>query len=372
MKILHIVLCLGKGGAEKLLVDFLPKYTLKGHNISILQLSSILESQEYIDLVEKAGIKFYSLSNGRLKNPFLILKIRKFLKENNFDIVHVHLFPSLYFSALATIGIKNKPVLVFTEHSSQNGRNTRFYFKPIEMFMYARYDAIIAISDNIKSKLISWVGLQKNIYSIPNGIDIHHFEGITGYSSSEWIQMFDVPFDSFKILMVARFSHPKDHLTVLRAIQQLPPKVHLFLVGDGGEVEKIKRFSQEMNLGEKVHFLGFRLDIPQLMKTVDIVVLSSLYEGMSGVTMEALASKTVFLGSDVSGIKEVVPDNRFLFSSQDYKMLAEKINSIKNNTVLMTSMQKDGFSFVQKFDVSNMIDQHLSLYEKLLNQKNRK
>lgn len=372
VKILHIVLSLGKGGAEKLLVDFLPKYLDRGHQVSILQLSSILESEKYINIVKQAGVFFYSLSKGSFKNPLLILKIRRFLKTHYFDIVHVHLFPSLYFTALATIFFRDRPMLVFTEHSSQNGRNNHFFFKPIEMLIYARYDAIVAISDKIKSKLISWVGLEKNIYTIHNGIDINHFEKIKSYSTEDWLNISDIPYDAFKILMVARFSHPKDHITVLKAMKDLPAETHLLLVGDGDDIDKVKIFSKENNLDKRVHFLGFRTDIPQLMKTVDIVVLSSLYEGMSGVTMEALASKTVFLGSDVSGIKEVVPDDRFLFESRNNQMLAIKINSIKDNPFLMASMQNDGFNFVRNFDVSDMIEQHLSLYKRLLKEKNKK
>ncbi len=371
MKILHIVLSLGKGGAEKLLVDNLPRYIEKGHEVSILQLSSILEASEYIESVKNSGIGFYSLSDSGFRDIRLIYKLRKFLKKHSFDVVHVHLFPCLYWVSLATLFYKKRPVLVFTEHSTSNERNTKFYFQPIEKLIYCRYDGIIAISERVREKLLSWLNYKNKTYLIYNGIDINRFDKAEGYSQDFWTNEYDFPRDANKIIMVSRFSYPKDPKTLLLAMEKLTSKSHLFFVGDGDQIANAKLIARDIKIQNKVHFMGFRMDIPQLMKSADLIVLSSLHEGMSGVTLEALASGTPFLGSNVVGIKEFVANSKCLFESQNPVDLAQKIDGVLNNPLLKKEMQMEGRTFVQQYDIEKMVQAHLQLYEKLLNEKRK-
>jgi len=81
MKIAHVCLSLGKGGAEKLLVDTLPLYVKDGHQVTIVQLSSILEEATYIDTVLQAGIQVITLSKGGFRNPLLFFKILNLVKK---------------------------------------------------------------------------------------------------------------------------------------------------------------------------------------------------------------------------------------------------------------------------------------------------
>ncbi len=370
MKIIHVVLSLGKGGAEKLLVDVLPLYVEKGHDVSILQLSSIKESQEYIISVKKAGIKFFTLSNGSFRNVLLIKKLRTFFKKNHFDIIHVHLFPCVYWVALATLNMKSRSVLIFTEHSSQNRRNAKFYMRPIERFMYGRYDRIVAISEKIKEKLDQWLGLSEKIVLIPNGVNQSKFRNAKSYPPSFWYERMNLRADYYTILMVARFSPPKDHITVIEALEMLPSNYQLVFVGDGENQGAIRNLVAEKKLSNSVYFAGFRLDIPELMKSADLIVLSSLYEGLSGVTLEALASGTVFLGTDVAGIREVVPNRSFLFTKRDSLHLAQKIKEVTKNDSLRRKMISEGLDHVKNYSVASMVENHLTEYEQLLHMKN--
>ncbi|MFT3909281.1 MAG: glycosyltransferase [Ferruginibacter sp.] len=169
-----------------------------------------------------------------------------------------------------------------------------------------------------------------------------------------------------KLFMVARFHPPKDHETLVRTLQHLPSHFHVLFAGDGAGLNKVKQVSVMLNVQSRVHFLGFRNDIPELMKSADVNILSSLHEGFSGVVTEALATGKPFLGSDVLGINDVVPDKSFLFEKEDHAALAKKILAITADRSISEHMAITGPEHVKNFDTNMMIKRHIDLYEELL------
>ena len=362
MRILHIINNLNKGGAERLLVDNLPMYLKAGVHVEVLQLSGLHSEPQYVKILQDSGVICHSLAQSSLYNPTLVLKLTKFLSKNKFDIAHVHLFPAMYWVAIASKFLSKKPVLVFTEHSTQNKRSKNSLLKPVEKFIYKSYDRVIAISEQIQDRLVKWTGIPGKIKVIRNGVDTIRFQKAQKYDNLFWESEFSVPPRSVKLLMTARFSYPKDHATIVRALSKLPENHFLILVGEGPNKEEIKALSEEYGLGDRVIFAGFRNDVPSLMKSTDINILSTEYEGMSGVSLEAMASGQPFLGSDVPGINDLVPDSRYLFEAGNSEVIAKKVISIVSNPDLKTSMISDGLSHAAKFDINYTLKNHLELY----------
>jgi glycosyltransferase involved in cell wall biosynthesis len=367
MKIAHVCLSLGKGGAEKLLVDNLPYYANQGYDVSVIQFSSILEEPTYIDIVKNAGIKVYSLSKGSFRNVRLIGDLVSLLKKTEFDIIHVHLFPCLYFVPLAVKIAKLKPVLIFTEHNTKNGRTGKKLFKIIEPIVYNQYHKIIAISYNVEKMLKNWLpGLIHKIMVINNGVDIDNYARAKPYTISYFKENFKLQEGSVKLFMTSRFSSPKDQETLIKSLVFLPENYFVFFAGDGDDMKKAIMLTKELELSERVHFLGFRTDIPRLLKSADINILSSLHEGLSGVVLESLASGKPFLGSDVPGINDIVPDKDFLFKKQNPLNLANRILKIMKNKSFRQAMIEKGLTHVNQFDSIKMREQHIILYKSLL------
>lgn len=365
MKIAHLCLSLGKGGAEKLLVDSLPMYGA-GHDITVIQLSSILEEPTYIQTVEAAGIKVVTLGTGGFKKLSYFFQIHKLLRSGGFDVFHVHLFPCLYYVSVAARFVKNPPVLVVTEHSNSNGRSNKAWLSPIEKWVYQKYDAIIAVSQNVEAMLQKrFPELQSKIHQIKNGVDLNRYHPAKTEEGGVFATEFQCPPGTIKLFMTSRFAPPKDQQTVIQALQQLPPNFELFFAGDGPNMEASIALAKQLQLEHRVHFLGFRNDIPQLMRFATINILSSLYEGLSGVTLEAMASGKPFLGTDVPGINDVVPDSRFLFEKQNPTQLAQKILGISNDFGLQSAMVQNGIEHVQSFGMRHMIEAYLNLYDRL-------
>jgi glycosyltransferase involved in cell wall biosynthesis len=370
LKVLHIINYLGRGGAEKLLVNILPVYKSLGHEVAVLQLSDAQAEPSYLKALTDQGIECLSLGTGSVYSPKHIASLIRFLRNRRFDVVHAHLFPSLYWTAIASKFIGYKPALVFTEHNTQNKRARRAYLRPIEKWMYSHFNRIVAITPKVKSFLEGRVCPVEQITVIRNGVDIDSFQNAETYPKSFWTKEFDLPPNAITLMMTARIQYPKDHRTLIDALKFLPSHFYLFIAGDGPDRAATERYADENHLHNNVFFLGFRNDIPRLMKSVDINILSSAYEGMSGVALEALAAGKPFLGSDVPGINDVVPTAEMLFPAGEAKVLSEKIALVSAlNEAQHSALIATGLAHASRNSLMQMARNHVDLYTELLSYK---
>jgi glycosyltransferase involved in cell wall biosynthesis len=369
MKILHIINTLGKGGAEKLLVQTLPAYNKEeGWDVQLLQITSRNAVPEYIEELKAAGIAIHTLGRKSVYDPSNIFLLRRFLQEHTYDVIHVHIFPAMYWVPLA-IFKSNRTKLIFTEHNTHNRRWDKWYFKAIDKYIYHKYEIIVAITDDVKKNLSQWQpGIKNRIQTIFNGINIASFEQIKAADKAAVMSSLSIPGNAVLLMMTARFDKQKNHKTIIECLALLPENYYLLLAGDGPERENMEALATSLSIASRIKFLGFRADVLSLMKSTDINILSSNYEGLSGVTLESLCAGKPFLGSDVTGIQNVVPDNRFLFEPGNAEQLAQKIQQIINNPTLATTMSAMAKEFVKDFDINKMVAKHIALYNTL--QKN--
>lgn len=367
MKLLVIINNLGKGGAENLIVQILPEFKKRGILVELLQLTSTGSVPEYYDFLIKAGVKIHSLGCENIYKVSLIRKLKSFIKVHLFDLIHVHLFPAQYWVAIAFKA--SKTPLIFTEHNTYNRRWGKFYFKPFDWFTYKKYNTLIAITEDVKTALINWMPVIKdNVVVIKNGININQISNLPAIKRDVLLNDLGITNPSAKLLlMTSRFSWPKTQNVVVEAIQQLDSNVHLLLAGEGVQKAKTEKLVTTCGLDSRVHFLGFRIDVTSLMKSVDINILSTDFEGMSTATLEALAAGLPFLGSNVTGINNLVPDDRYLFERNNSEELAKKISLLLEDQSMENELSITALQHVQKFDITIMIEEHISLYKRVLN-----
>lgn len=360
MKILIVVNSLKTGGAEKLIVDFvnaLSKYD--NYELKLLVLSS-RHAVHYDRISEHEQLQVEFLGKNEY-NPWLIFKIRTKLKE--YDVVHVHLFPALYFVGIASfLSFDKRSRLFFTEHNNQNKRLGKPYLRGFEKWIYKRYHCVIAITDLVNKKIKGWAN-HSNIVTIPNGLPIGMIGTAPIYNRTELLKSLDFPLDTKLILMSARFELPKRQDLLVRTIGYLPENYRVLLAGIGPGEAHVKEKANELCLRDRVKFLGFRKDIYSLMKSVDINVLWSDYEGMSGVTLEALASGKPFLGSNAVGISDVVPSDAFLFDDMDG--LIAKIRMLCEDVEQSRDYGRVGLNHIKQYDMGVMVDRHAALYKSI-------
>ena len=359
MKVLQVINNLATGGAEKLLLESIPRIKEAGIHVDLLLLNGE-EHPFYKELLEKKCCTIYNLGKGNVYNPFLLFKIIPFLKK--YDLVHVHLFPSSYWVALARFFSFSKAKLVFTEHSTSNQRRGSVFYGLIDRFIYKYYAQVVTISTEVRMLLKKHLKA-KNIKfkTIHNGVDFQKFYDAKPVKKDQFVSK---PEEKI-LIQVARFTREKDPETLIKAIPYVDTCVKLLLVGEGPEIEKMKELVNILEIDDKVKFLGIRTDVPSLLKIADIAVLSSNHEGQSLYGIEAMASGTPLVASNVSGLKTLVYGAGILFKHKDEIDLANQINLLLQDQEYYDHTINNCLKRAKKFGLDVMITKHIELYKEL-------
>lgn len=363
MKVLHVINSLDTAGAEKLLLETIPIYNTRGIPTDILVLNGS-KFPFYNQLESKRICRIHSLGTGALFNPLMIFKIIPFLRQ--YPIVHVHLFPSLYWVAIAKMLSFSKVKLIYTEHATTNTRMENRFFRLFDKIVYSKFTKIVCISDEVEKSIKNHLNFAEGRFMlIKNGVNISNITNAVGYSKEE----LGLPLlhDDIILIQVSRFQEQKDQNTLIKSLLYLPQKVHLVLVGEGNLKVDSEQYANELSLSNRVHFLGLRLDVPQLLKTADMVVLSTHYEGLSLSSIEGLASGKPFVASNVPGLAEIVEGAGILFECQNAKELAFEIEKLMTDDGHYATTVSQCLARAQEYTIDKMVDKHLELYHSFKN-----
>jgi len=367
MRLLIIINSLGTGGAEKLVTETIPIFIEKGIDVELLLLNG-KKHPFFNELIKNEKCKIHSLGMGSVYNPLLIFKTIPFLK--NCDIVHVHLFPALYWVAIAKMISFSKNIFLFTEHNTTNKRRGKFYFSHLDRLIYDSYFKIITISEKVEKNLKDYLGIKfaKRILLIKNGVNL---ETIKQFEKTDRSLINGLTIDNKVLIQVSRFHQQKDQHTLIKALKFLPDYVKLLLVGDGELRQECEHLVNELGLQDRVLFLGIRMDVPGLLKIADIVVLSTKYEGLSLSSVEGLASGKPFIASDVPGLSEVVKGHGLLFPQGDTKALANHILALLSDPKYYKRIASACLKRSKKYDIHKMVEKHIDLYESVMSKKSQ-
>lgn len=371
MKILQVITSLETGGAETLVVNLVPKFRALGHEVDVCvfngkrtPLMERLEKENY-------GIKIWRLGNGYY-NPLYILKLMRIMKQ--YDIVHTHNSSPQLFVAMAEVLCSVG--LCSTEHNTSNRKRSWKWYAPIESWMYGRYNHIICISQIAEEKLREYMGGDwlreetekfQRISTVNNGVDVNQIYNAPLLSKGEQKQEGD-----FVTTMVAGFREAKDQDTLVRSLTLLPKNFKLWLVGIGARMEEVKTLAAELGVEDRVKFWGMRTDVPCILKSSDVVCMSSHWEGLSLSNVEGMSAGRPFIASDVDGLREVTKDYGLLFPNLDHQALATLIQQLHDDSAFYEKIAKRCYERAQAFDVSKMVEGYHHVYEAIFQSKNKK
>lgn len=359
MRILHIINSLEAGGAQKLVTDMLTRMTHNdGIEVSVVVFK--ISGSENERILKEAGIDIIDINAQTLS----LKSLRRLIPlMKTADIVHVHLFAANYIAAIANL-FARKP-LIFTEHSTHNKRRDHKFLRPLEKFIYSRFNAIACISSQTAQTLTVWIGhrvADKRIITIQNGIDLSKYRNAIKRSAKETFGR-----DGMPILMVSRFVESKDQPTLIRALRYVKnPDAFVVFVGDGPLKARAEQIARECGVSDRVLFLGTRNDVPEIIKASAIGVQSSNWEGFGLTAVEMMAGGIPVIASDVDGLKQVVEGAGQIFPSGDDKTLANNINAILNsNSESLREMTSEGFARADCYSIDETVKNYISLYTSL-------
>ncbi|WP_198144643.1 glycosyltransferase [Alloprevotella sp. oral taxon 473] len=353
-----MITSLRTGGAERLMVDLLPRLQERGLQVELAVLDGT--ATDFYSALEAQGIPIHALGMGvrAMHSPCCIPALRRLMRQ--FDIVHTHNTPSQYFVAIASMGMKLAPKLVTTEHNTTNTRRNIPWLRCVDSWMYSRYAEIIGVSQSTTQALLDYLPQLPHCLTINNGIVVTKFQ--EAFPANDIIEQYS----QYKRLVVAAaFRAQKDHETIIRALHLLPDDYHLLLAGDGNRRKIVEEFGAQEQLSQRVHFLGNRNDVANVLKAADVIVMSSRYEGLSLSSLEGLASGRPVVASDVPGLREIVGNAGILFPQGDAQALAKTILALEEHPKLRQQTIEKGLQRAHQYDISTMIEAYWQVYQSL-------
>lgn len=354
MKILHCITCIDDaGGAEKLMEDLLPGLKKEGCDVSCLVFYGFESKNRKV--LENAGVKIYELSHNRhYYNPTKILKIIPFVRK--FDIVHTHNTPAVMLTAIANLFGKAR--LVMTVHNTDGKLRHLWGIRNFDKWIHFRYQTVICCSKAAEVNLRKYIPNHPNILTVSNGVKLSKFTNAVPHK--------DFQSDEIKrIVMVAWFREQKNHKNLIESLAFLPENFHVFFIGNGETKQECQDLSVTLGLKERVHFLGLRTDVPEILKAADYIVLASHYEGLSLSSVEGMSVGKPFLASDVNGLREIVGGAGILFPDGDAKKLADSILELDQHPDLYQEVAEKCYQRAMQYDISSMVKGYKEVYEKL-------
>ncbi|WP_432411015.1 glycosyltransferase [Rasiella sp. SM2506] len=352
MKVLHVINSLAAGGAEKLVAELATAQALE-NKVTLFSLSSNNDIFQ-----EKLGenIEFVSFPTASLYSFKKMKVLHKLIKEN--QIIHTHLFPAFYYVAFLSIFNPSK-VYVYTEHNTHNNRRKSIFWL-LEKCVYSRFTIVICISKGVKESLENWIGTSVPKKIISNFLDINNVKSTETPQPSK-LDLIDTT--GIPLVMVGSFTAQKDQETIIKALIELPEAFELYLIGDGPKRKNVELLVEKLGLKRRVHFLGIQKNVIPLLKRAKYGILSSYWEGFGIVALEYMGSNLITLGTNVSGLNEVISIQENRFPIQDALALANRIIEIEKEPRLQKSILEDQNRLLKKYDITNAVSAHLDLYK---------
>tara|TARA_B100001248_G_scaffold261990_1_gene255429 strand:+ start:2124 stop:3170 length:1047 start_codon:yes stop_codon:yes gene_type:complete len=269
----------------------------------------------------------------------------------NCELLHVHLFPSLYLYALIP---KKK---IFTEHNTFNRRRKFKFLKKIESFIYNKFDQIICISNPTKTELQKWIGYNDKIKVIENGINFKEFSLSKRVKNENECKKF------INIAMSGRFVPQKDQKTLIKSLRNMPENYYLILFGKGPLENQLKILVNKLDLKNRVIFKGWVKDINKELENIDLYIQSSNWEGFGLSILEAMAKGIPVLASKVAGLDQIVGCEKYLFEKGNTDELVTKIKTILNTQKNYMEASEFARKRSTNFSYESMINSYLNIYK---------
>lgn len=311
VKILHVF-----GGGVRSGIETYVISIAKGLNKDGMEtILTPLKAGIFIEEAEGIGLKVRKLEKRFKGDPSVIQMLVKIIKEEKIDIIHTHGENGNFYGRIAA-KIYKTPRLITTVHTFyRETLRDRYKLSWMRNFAYWQdiltsklCDAIIAVNNSIRDNLVTAGVNRKKIKVIPNGIDVDNYENVTSGSAELKVSL-GLKGNEIVIGTAGRLSLVKNIETLLLAGKEVIkaiPEVRLVIIGDGPQMQYLKKLSLKLGISGYVIFTGWQMDITKYLSIMDIFVNTSLIEGSSFAILEAMALTKPVIATNVGGNPELI------------------------------------------------------------------
>lgn len=388
IRVAHIISRMVTGGAEEDVLSTIQGLDKTRYNIDLVvgeecnkNVFNIGQKSEF-NIIQVNGLK------GKLNffyDPIILAKLAILLKRNHYDIVHTHTTKTGILGRLAA-RIVGVPIIICrlqgTAIQTFSSKILNWALMFFEKLTGRFTDAYISVSEilskNYKEK---GIGIKTRYYTVYSGMNLDKFFNVReNIKQEEIMKELEITSNSFIIGNIGRLEAAKGNKYLFEAIKKVTEQrkechLKLLVIGEGEEKENLIKYVRKLGLEDKIIFTGYRKDIEKLMAIMDILVLSSLREGLPRVLVQAAAVGMPSVAFNVDGVPEIIKDgyNGFLVRPKDVNRLADKIIRYIDNRELIELHGKNGRNFVNgKWSIENMVNKVDEIYQILIQEKIKK
>jgi glycosyltransferase involved in cell wall biosynthesis len=389
LNVMQIILDLEVGGAQEVVHTLAEYLALAGCVPVVCTFRDGPLRQE----IERLGIKVEVLPSRRysiVAFPLFVADMLRIwwsltglIRRYDIHVVQTHLLRSLDFLVLLLRCTTRLRVVLWTFHSANFALieahlpKYKWLLKPKRYVHHQLYrlasrwvSGFVAVSDQVKETMVETIGpIEDRIFVICNGVDVRRYGQPVDKASVR--SQLGLEAHTRLIAMVGTLKEVKGHRYMIEAMASIVPQfpdVHALLIGDGELRQELQARVEKLNLGEHIHFLGSRHDVPILLAASDLFVLPSLWEGLSMSLLEAMATGLPIVASEVSGtVQVIIPDETgILVLPGDARQLAQAVKQLLSDPARAQAMGAAARRRAEEeFSAQKQVDEHLALYRRL-------
>ena len=379
VRLLHIQVLPIMSGVQKAMLEILKRLDRNTYDITVLCNSE----GDLTRAVDLSNFNFIVLPELKRKihpvdDLISFIKLIKLIKKNKFDIVHSHSSKPGFIGRLAAKAAGIKCIVhtvqgfAFHERSS---KLTIYVVSLLEKLAGLAGDKVIFVNnkDRIVASQMNLIPKYK-MTTIYNGIDLSSFINECPQKITKDLIGFEKK--GAIVGMTARLwkqKAPQDFISSIPFIIQELPYTMFMVIGDGPLQYELEKLSEELTIRKNVIFLGWRNDVKDLLKLLDVFVLPSLWEGLPLSILEAMACSKPVVASNIKGNNELVVhgETGFLVPPENPQKIGERVLELLKNKTLAKAMGQKGYQRVkEKFDIRKTVYLTNLVYETLLNNNN--
>jgi len=362
-RILQIIPSLDRAGAEKqmtLLACGLPKEEFEVH-VCALTRGGPMEAE-----LQGAGIPVHVIGKRWRADVQAYWRLRRHIAQLRPDLVHTWLFAGNAYGRWAAFAC-GTPKVIASERCEDPWKG--LLEKIIDRYLARKTDRIVVNSRGVRDFYIRHGLPTEKLEVIPNGVPPGQPSPVT---RQQLLAELGLPENCSLVGLIARLwpqKRVKDAIWAADLLKVIRDDVHLLIIGDGPQRDRLRRFRDQCQIRDKVHFLGHRDDVPRIVPHLDVLWSTSAYEGQSNAIMEAMAAGVPVAATDIPGTRELIEQgvSGFLFPVGDRASLARYTHKLLNDPELARRMgQAARQRMLAQFSVESMVSRYAELYRKVL------
>jgi len=300
--------------------------------------------------------------------------IYQLLKSQKFDVIHTHGGTAGFWGRLVAASLQNKPKIIHTYHGlhylntaqtkSPQQKIKTAIFQKIDQLLLQITDQIICVCRSDYEKAIAAkVASPSKTSIVYNGIEIDRFSHPLNKETAR--KKFDIAPTDFIFGNVGRLHEQKGHKYLLQAFANVADRSRLVIIGDGDLKDELIQLADNLQISDRVLFLGARSDVHEFLSAIDVFVMPSLWEGQPIALLEALAIGKPCIATSVDGIPEVITNgvNGYLVKPKDIAGLTQSMSEVIDNPDCLKKFAKAGVNTItEKFLAQNMAKAIADIY----------